>query len=81
MKNMASQNTERPAPALAGNGPLEVDHAGERDDLLNTKSESKAQTTSKWRQTMRVHPAADVFPMLSDDELDALGADILAKRD
>ena len=27
---------------------------------------------------MRVHPAADVFPMLSDDELDALGADILA---
>ena len=27
---------------------------------------------------MRVHPAADVFPMLSDNELDALGADILA---
>jgi hypothetical protein len=33
---------------------------------------------SKWRQTYKVHPAADVFPMMSDDELVTLGEDIKA---
>jgi hypothetical protein len=33
---------------------------------------------SKWRETYKVHPAADVFPMMSDEELDALGQDIKA---
>jgi hypothetical protein len=31
-----------------------------------------------WRDQYRVHPAADVFPMMSDEELDALGEDIKA---
>jgi hypothetical protein len=31
-----------------------------------------------WRDTYKVHPAADVFPMMSDEELDALGKDIEA---
>ena len=29
-----------------------------------------------WRDTIRVHPAADLFPMMSDEELVALGEDI-----
>lgn len=29
---------------------------------------------SKWRY--KVHPAADVFPIMSDEELDTLGKDI-----
>src|SRR5262249_10691876 len=31
---------------------------------------------SKWRERYKVHPAADVFPMMSDYELDDLAADI-----
>ena len=31
---------------------------------------------STWRERFRVHPAADVFPMLDDAELETLGADI-----
>jgi hypothetical protein len=31
---------------------------------------------SEWRQRYKVHPAADVFPMMSDDELDKLGENI-----
>ena len=31
-----------------------------------------------WRNEYRVHPAADVFPMMSDKELDALAADLKA---
>lgn len=31
-----------------------------------------------WRDNYKVHPAADVFPMMSNDELDVLAADIKA---
>ena len=32
--------------------------------------------TSKWRERIKVHPAADAFPMMSDEELAELGEDI-----
>lgn len=36
------------------------------------------QKSSKWRQRFKVHPVADVFPMMPDDELMKLGDDIKA---
>ena len=33
---------------------------------------------STWRKTYKVHPVADLFPMMSDEELDKLGEDIKA---
>jgi len=32
---------------------------------------------AKWRDRIKVHPAADLFPMMSDDELNALAKDIV----
>jgi hypothetical protein len=33
-------------------------------------------TGASWRDRIKVHPAADMFPMMSDEELDALAKDI-----
>jgi hypothetical protein len=38
-----------------------------------TKSPS---ATASWRSTLPIHPAADLFPLMSPDELKALGEDI-----
>jgi hypothetical protein len=35
-----------------------------------------ATQTKSWRDVIKVHPAADLFPMMSADELKALGEDI-----
>ena len=31
---------------------------------------------STWREKYKVHPAANIFPMMSDEELHKLGEDI-----
>jgi len=36
----------------------------------------KSPTTKSWRDVLPIHPAAELFPRLSPDELKALGADI-----
>ena len=38
--------------------------------------ESTMKPTSDWRSVIKVHPAADLFPMMSPEELRALGEDI-----
>jgi hypothetical protein len=43
----------------------------------STIPSNRAQAKS-WRDLYPVHPAADLFPMMSDDELDELGKDIKA---
>jgi hypothetical protein len=39
-------------------------------------SAAKCRAGTSWRDHIKVHPAADLFPMMSDDELKALGEDI-----
>ena len=56
---------------------LPPDEAG-----LISPIDSKPQTerqASKWRQTYKVHPAADVFSMMSDEELTKLLKPITGK--
>jgi hypothetical protein len=43
-------------------------------DKLGTQA--TGGTVSKWREKFKVHPAADVFPEMSDEELKELGEDI-----
>jgi hypothetical protein len=74
---MRSPNAEKPATERV-NGLQEFDLAGQLDNSVANKSSPKTQATSKWRSTYKVHPAADAFPMLSDDELQKLGEDISA---
>src|SRR4051812_12476897 len=43
-----------------------------------TTTNPAGQKSQSWRDTVRVHPAADLFPMMSEDELRELGEDIKA---
>ena len=36
------------------------------------------ETHASWRDIYQVHPCADVFPMMSDEEIDELAKDISA---
>jgi hypothetical protein len=42
------------------------------------KMKTKAKPTSDWRSLINIHPAADLFPMMGQDELWVLGEDIKA---
>ena len=73
---MAPPNAERAAPGVSGNGPRETDHAGQRERSLDNQPKARAPATSNWRKQYKVHPAADVFDMMADDELVVMGEDI-----
>jgi hypothetical protein len=47
-------------------------------DAAPAAEDIKAKPTTSWRDLIKVHPAADAFPMLPEEELDALAEDIKA---
>jgi len=47
-----------------------------RADNRKPSSSKKETPPALWRQLIKVHPAAELFPMMSDDELVLLGRDI-----
>jgi hypothetical protein len=44
--------------------------------MTNNKSSISAQAAPRWRDVLPVHPAADLFPLLSKDDLERLSRDI-----
>jgi hypothetical protein len=46
------------------------------EEHMLTKSTPATQAARSWRDVLPVHPAAELFPMMSPDELRALGEDI-----
>jgi ParB-like chromosome segregation protein Spo0J len=46
------------------------------DTTDTSDAKPAARPPSKWRDQIKVHPAADLFPMMSEPELDALAAGI-----
>lgn len=63
---MLPPKAARPVSARAEPGPRETDRLGG----------ATIKGNSKWREKRKVHPAADVFPMMSDAQLAKLGEDI-----
>jgi hypothetical protein len=55
-------------------GQINPMHVG--DTIMTQPAVDRSSSTQDWRTRYPVHPCADVFPMLPDDELDALAADI-----
>jgi hypothetical protein len=49
---------------------------GTRGKLPSKPELPSAQCAKSWREVLPVHPAADLFPMMSESELRALGEDI-----
>src|SRR5689334_9582180 len=70
---MATMNAEGPR-AIALQAPkdcplLQVDKEYDRPELRSWQGQS-------WRDGIKIHPAADLFPMMGEAELDELSADI-----
>jgi hypothetical protein len=61
-------------PADGNGGASELDHAGSLIGSGNIVSADHKQVC--WRDLLPVHPAAELLPRLSHDELLALGEDI-----
>jgi hypothetical protein len=70
---VSARNGASPASAATDGEARKIAPAADRASSSKPKS-SKSQQS--WRDVLPVHPAADLFPMMSRDELLALGEDI-----
>lgn len=70
---MSAQHEKSPTPIGSAGAPEEI--VKERDNS-SIKPASDKKQASKWREKYRVHPAADILPMISDEEIAKLGEDI-----
>ena len=65
------------APDHNRTDPRQLGRALTSEPPQSSDPRSKKETPrSLWRQLIKVHPAAELFPMMSDDELILLGRDI-----
>ena len=69
-------------PRAAGREDLDGGQADELIDSTNNQAQANTQATttptSKWRAQYKVHPAADVFPMMRRRTSTSYGDDIKA---
>src|SRR5262249_19725522 len=50
---------------------------GQGDITMSSNRANSTHASSSWRSTLPIHPAAELFPRMSPDELRALGEDIV----
>jgi hypothetical protein len=74
---MAASHDAKAASALAEGDILEDERGGSINPEI-AGDQADRQPQSAWRQEFDAHPAAEAFPPLTDEELDALGKDIKA---
>jgi ParB-like chromosome segregation protein Spo0J len=71
-----SASTQKPRTGDAG-PPRKLPAAGKRGGSSSTPELPTPQASAKsWRDVLPVHPAAEIFPRMGDDELRALAEDI-----
>src|SRR6478736_6505454 len=63
------------APALTTNDGLEPSRYG-----LTAGSQPKPAVSPSWREKIKVHPAAELFPLMSPAELEQLTEDVKENR-
>jgi hypothetical protein len=63
-------------PALVLTKPLLAATARPKINRMNTYDKKPAESKPSWRDVLPVHPAAEMFPLMSRDELIELGEDI-----
>ena len=70
---MSLRNGAGPAPAATGGEARKNVGSG---NARSSKAHSQNPQAPSWRNVLPVHPAAELFPLMSPEELRDLGADI-----
>lgn len=74
LKRSASGN--QASKSAAAPSPTEAAGVAQNTETASTTDASTAAPRRSWRDVLPVHPAAEMFPRMSADELQALGDDI-----